>query len=258
LFLALADSVVDQLELDVDVRKVWNPDLGANTNLERFVRRQVVGPVEEPVVWGLDEVDRLFPPACSFGSEVFGLFRSWHNRRSLDPSGPWSRLTLAIAYATEAHLFITDLNQSPFNVGTRIALGDFDLEQTADLNRRYGRPLRDVAGVAALQGLVGGQPYLIRRSLDALSSGRITLAQLEQEADRDEGLFGDHLRRILITLSQDVELTEITRGLLRGTACPTVESFYRLRTAGLIAGEIASEAHFRCRLYESYLSRHLL
>jgi hypothetical protein len=70
----------------------------------------VLGRIDGPVVWGLDEVDRLF--SCEFGSEVFGLFRSWHNRRSLDPAGPWSRLTLALAYATEAYLFITDLNQS--------------------------------------------------------------------------------------------------------------------------------------------------
>jgi len=83
----------------------------------------------------LDEVDRLI--TCGFGSEVFGLFRSWHNERSLDPSGPWERLTMAIAYATEAHLFITDVNQSPFNVGTRLTVEDFTLSQVADLNERY-------------------------------------------------------------------------------------------------------------------------
>src|SRR5206468_9769560 len=91
------------------------------------------------LVWGLDEVDRLFN--CPFSDVVFGLFRSWHNERSLNPEGPWGRLTLAIAYATEAHLFITDLNQSPFNVGTRLTLDDFTLEQVAELNRRYGSPL---------------------------------------------------------------------------------------------------------------------
>ena len=121
---------------------------GASVNFERYLRREVLGRLEEPLVWGLDEVDRLF--ACDFGSEVFGLFRSWHNERALDPDGPWSRLTLAIAYATEAHLFITDLNQSPFNVGTRLTLEDFTLEQVADLNRRYGAPLRDEAEVGAL------------------------------------------------------------------------------------------------------------
>ena len=74
----------------------------------------------------------------AYSADVFGLFRSWHNARSLNPGGPWSRLTLAIAYATEAHLFITDLNQSPFNVGRHIQLLGFDQDQTEELNRRYG------------------------------------------------------------------------------------------------------------------------
>jgi len=62
-------------------------------------------------------VDRLF--ATPFGTEVFGLLRPGITSGALDPSGPWANLTIAIAYATEAHLFITDLNQSPLNIGTR-------------------------------------------------------------------------------------------------------------------------------------------
>src|SRR5204862_5917842 len=116
-------------------------------------RREVLGKVNAQVVWGLDEVDRLF--TSKFGGEVFGLFRSWHNKRALDPDGPWQRLTLAIAYATEAHLFITDLNQSPFNVGTRLLLDAFSFEQVEELNRRYGSPLRDKAEVARYFRLVG-------------------------------------------------------------------------------------------------------
>ena len=110
------------------------------------------------------KVDRLF--SCEFGSEVFGLFRSWHNERSLDPASPWSRLTLAIAYATEAHLFITDLNQSPFNVGTRLSLEDFTLQQVGELNGKYGAPLKNEAEIERFYALVGGQPYLARRGLD--------------------------------------------------------------------------------------------
>ena len=90
--------------------------------------------------------------------KVFGLFRSWHNERALDPQGPWGRFTLAIAYATEAHLFITDLNQSPFNVGTRLALADFTLEQVAELNWRYGSPLRGEPELAGFVHLAGGHP----------------------------------------------------------------------------------------------------
>src|SRR4029434_1802258 len=115
--------------------QVWNPHLGPSSNFERYLRREALAEAAPPLVWGLDEVDRL--STCDFGSGVFGLFRSWHNKRALDPQGPWQQLTLAIAYATEAHLFITDLNQSPFNVGTRLALEDFNFEQVAELNRRY-------------------------------------------------------------------------------------------------------------------------
>src|ERR1043166_1666817 len=128
-------------ELDQGDVNAWDSRLSPNMNFQQFLLKNILGKFSEHFVWGLDEVDRLF--ACAYGSEVFGLFRSWHNKRALDPNGPWSRLTLAIAYATEAHLFITDVNQSPFNVGTRLTLEDFTFEQVADLNRRYGAPLQN-------------------------------------------------------------------------------------------------------------------
>ena len=100
--------IADQLGLDMFPHEAWDPRLGASMNFNRYVRRQVLGQVREPIVWGLDEVEQL--ATCDFGSEVFGLLRSWHNQRVTDPAGPWQRLTLAIAYATEAHLLISNLN----------------------------------------------------------------------------------------------------------------------------------------------------
>jgi hypothetical protein len=94
----LAHVIAAQLDLDLSPA-AWQPHRGPNLNFRRFLRREVLVGIEAPVVWGLDEVDRLF--SCPFGTEVFALFRSWHNERALDPSGPWSRLALAIAYATE-------------------------------------------------------------------------------------------------------------------------------------------------------------
>src|SRR6185436_10304789 len=145
------------------------------------------------IVWGLDEVDRLFER--QFGTEIFRLFRSWHNERALDPAGPWSKLTMAIAYATESHLFITDINQSPFNVGTRLTLEDFSFEQVADLNRRYGTPLQSESELARFFRLVSGQPYLVRRGLNEMVTNGLDIASFEASADRDEGFYGDHLRR---------------------------------------------------------------
>ena len=256
LLLSFADSFADQLDLDISPRQLWKADRSPGINFEQYLRREALLKTSSQIIWGLDEVDRLF--TCDFGSEVFGLFRSWHNKRALDPAGPWRRLTLAIAYATEAHLFITDLNQSPFNVGTRLLLEDFSFEQVAELNSRCGSPLRDPAEVARFQRLVGGHPYLARRGLHEMVSESLDLAALEARADHDEGPFGDHLRRILVSLTQDAALSEVVRGMLRGKPCSTPESFYRLRSAGLMIGDSASDARPRCQLYATYLEKRLL
>src|SRR5262245_11536188 len=256
LMLALAKSFADQLDLDVYPDQIWDADLSPGINLERYLRRGVLQQIAAPIVWGLDEVDRLF--TCDFGSEVFGLFRSWHNKRALDPEGPWRRLTLAIAYATEAHLFITDLNQSPFNVGTRLALEDFSFEQVAELNRRYGSPLGDQAEVARYYRLVSGHPYLVRRGLYEMAAQGIKLTALEARADHDDGPFSDHLRRIVVSLTQDAGLCDIVRKVLKGQPTVTTESFYRLRSAGLMTGDSERDVRPRCQLYATYLERHLL
>ena len=255
LFLRLAKAIAEALELDVSIRSTWDADDSANANFGRFMRREVLKKIAAPVVWALDEVDRLF--MCDFGSEVFGLFRSWHNRRALDPQGPWQRLTLAMTYATEAHLFITDVNQSPFNVGTRLALDDFTCSQVAELNRRYGSPLQNIAEVDRFYWLVGGHPYLAQVGFHELARG-VGLLAFEAQADRDDGPLGNHLRRVLVMLTKDRALSEIVRGVIEGRPCPTEESFYRLRSAGVMIGDSASNARPRCPLYAGYLQRHLV
>jgi hypothetical protein len=212
----------------------------------------------------MDEVDRLF--ACPYASEVFGLFRSWHDERALEPGGPWSRLTLAIACSTEAHLFITDLNQSPFNVGTRLTLRDLTQEQVADLNRRYGSPIPDAAGLARYYRLVGGHPYLTRCGLHEMVAHGTSLAALEARADSEEWIFSEHLRRMLGLLERDAGLRAAVRGLVddgttspRGRAAVLPDAaFYRLRSAGVLSGDAPEDARPRCELYAAYLRRRLV
>jgi DNA-binding winged helix-turn-helix (wHTH) protein len=255
LFLALAELIAYRLDLGGCPRDVWDPLHSPNFNFEVYLQRHALGSSPAPIVWGVDEVDRLF--SRPFASEVFGLFRSWHNARSLDPEGPWRRLTLVMAYATEAHLFITDLNQSPFNVGTRLALEDFTPGQIADLNRRYGAPLRTDGEIRRYFGLVGGNPYLSQRGLYEMAQRRLALDELEARAASDDGPFGDHLRRMAAALAQDQTMLQAMLAVVDGGACPTVESFYRLRSAGLIAGDSVQEARPRSRLYSVYLKERL-
>jgi serine/threonine protein kinase len=257
LYRTLGEWIADELDIPVRPEDVWDRRRGPSVNFERYLRREILEKIPTSLVWAMDEVDRLF--MCPFGSEVFGLFRSWHNARVLEPMLTWQRLTLAIAYATEAHLFITDMNQSPFNVGTLLVLEDFTPDQVAELNRRYGSPLRTPEDLEKFCQLVGGHPYLANRGLYEIVYQGITCTAFQAQADRDEGVFGDHLRRILILLAKDPELTEVVRGVLRGqTCCSSAKSFYRLRSAGVMTGDSGRDARLRCQLYVSYLERHLL
>jgi hypothetical protein len=163
------------------ILNTWNDNDSPNTNFSRYVQRSVLGG-QQHVVWGLDEVDRLV--GRDYAVDVFGLFRSWHNRRALDPAAPWGRLTLAIAYATEPHLLIADINQSPFNVGVRVTLEDFGVAEAMALNERYGSALDSPAALTRLMALVGGHPYLLQSAFDELRRGA-SLEALEADAHRE-------------------------------------------------------------------------
>jgi len=255
-FISLGESLADQLDLDVFPSDVWDDRRGASVNFERYLRREVLARATTQLVWGMDEIDRLF--SCPYGSEVFGLFRSWHNERALDPSGPWAGLTLLIGYATEAHLFISDMNQSPFNVGVRLEMNDFSRDDLVELNRRHREPLKSDADVDRMYALVGGHPFLVRKGLYEMASRKIGIGEFEKAAPSPDGVFGDHLRRILVLLGRDQGLLEALKSVLRSGECPDAESFYRLRSAGVIVGGSKSEARARCQLYDTFLSERLL
>ncbi|MBX7133083.1 MAG: AAA-like domain-containing protein [Fimbriimonadaceae bacterium] len=251
----MAATLARQLAFKYDFESNWDDIFGANLNMENFLR-EVLDSTAEPLVWYMDEVDKLF--TAPFASDFFGLVRSWHNSRSTEPAGPWGKLTVVIAYATEAHLFIQDLNQSPFNVGRKLQLDDFNLQQTIDLNARYGSPLSSYGETESLFALIGGQPFLTRAALDVLAKGRETHASLLKNADRDDGPFNDHLKRILISVSRLPEVAEFARSVLEGKAQPQHDEYYRLAAAGIVRQDGDGKVVFRCELYRSYLNRLLV
>ena len=255
LYKALARQLADQLDLDVSLEDTWSDLRGVNENFERYLRREVLQKLDAPLVWAIDEADRLF--GYPYSNDVFALFRSWHKERSVDPTGPWMKLTLVISYASEAYLFITDLNQSPFNVGTRLVLEDFSREQVSELNLLYGAPLTRGADIERFYHLVGGNPFLVRRGLEELATRERDFVALEARAQSAEGPFGAHLQRMWHALSQSEDMVGAVRGLLQGKSELDSDTFCRLRSAGLVIGSAPENAALRCRLYEKYLGARL-
>ncbi|MCW5942072.1 MAG: AAA-like domain-containing protein [Fimbriimonadaceae bacterium] len=250
---AIAYGFSTQLGADLNLPAMWNEWLGPNSNLDAVVE-SALAKVEGPVVWAMDETDRLF--GTVFADDFFGLVRSWHNRRAMEAEGPFNKLTLVIAYATEAHLFIKDINQSPFNVGVRIPMRDFGEAETRELSLRYGTTLKD-SEVRRLANLTGGQPFLTRRALDALVLGGTRLDDLEANAAQEDGPFGEHLRRLLDVLDRDEPTKDEVRRLLRNQPFRDAKSAHRLIAGGMLVRKSDGALEFRVPAYRDFLGRSL-
>lgn len=251
----LAATLARQLKFKYDFAEEWMDVFGANMNMDNFVRA-LLDAADEPLVWFMDEGDKLF--GVPFASDFFGLVRSWHNSRATEPDGPWSRFTVVIGYATEAHLFIQDLNQSPFNVGRQIPLQPFNVDQLWDLNERYGTPVKQRADAEALHNLVGGQPFLTRRALDVLARGQMDFSTLMATAGRDDGAFGDHLKRILISVTQLPSVHDALRESLTHPDMTTqTDGFQRLLASGVLKQTSDNRVVLACELYRRYLGAHV-
>ncbi|HBL26545.1 MAG TPA: ATPase [Acidobacteria bacterium] len=250
----LARRIARTLKTSLQPADVWDSDLlGEKGSFAEFLTRAVLDGSSSPVVLLLDEVDRLFDR--SYRGDFFAAVRGWHNNRATEDA--WENLHLVLGHATDPALWIENLNESPFNVGDRLRLGDFSQEQVADLNARHGYPLRGAEEIAGLMELVGGHPYLIRQALYVLAAERWSLARLRQEAGKDTGPFGDHLRRHLWALLQNERLRPVVARIARGGGCDDEGLFQRLLATGLVTGEARAEARLRCTLYQQYFSRHL-
>jgi hypothetical protein len=250
----LARWIARSLQTTIQPADVWDSELlGEKESFAEFLTRAVLDGAPAPVVLILDEVDRLFDRP--YRGDFFAAVRGWHNNRAVDEA--WENLHLILGHATDPALWIENLNESPFNVGDRLRLGDFTSDQVADLNARHGSPLRGQAEVDGLMELVGGHPYLVRQALYVLATDRWSLARLCEESGKDTGPFGDHLRRHLWALLQSERLRAVVARIARGGGCDDEGLFQRLLASGLVAGQSRSVARLRCALYQKYFSEHL-
>ena len=80
---------------------------------------------------------------------------------------------------------------------------------------------------------------LTQRGLSELATREMRLPAFEAQADRDEGIFGDHLRRFLVSLAARAGTVRRDAGRPeRNSRARRSESFYRLRSAGLLVGDL--------------------
>jgi hypothetical protein len=246
----MAELIADALGID-GVHEFWQPSLTATIKMSNFLEERVLRPARSPVLLAIDEADRLY--GTPFQNDFFGMIRAWYNRAQWHEV--WNKLIIGMVISTEPYLLIDDINQSPFNVGTRVELEDFDEAQVADLNRRYGSPLPSDQ-ICEVTRFLGGHPYLTRMALFVMLTDQLTWAQVVERSVGDRSPFGDHLRRYLWLLRDKPDLAKAMRQVIDKQTCPDEAIIHRLQSAGLIRRS-GSECVCRCSLYEEFFGAYL-
>ncbi|TVQ18980.1 MAG: TIR domain-containing protein [Leptolyngbya sp. DLM2.Bin15] len=242
-------SVGRRLQLPNRLADYWDDIFGSKDNCTAYFEEYLLSQLDAPLVIGLDEVDYIFQHP-EIAADFFVLLRAWHeDAKSRDI---WQKLRLVVVHATEVYVPM-DINQSPFNVGTPVALPEFSSDQIYSLAKLHGLAW-DMGDVDQLMALISGHPYLVRLALYHLARRDITLAQLLEQGTTESGLYGDHLRRHLWNLEQNPDLlAAMTRVVAAdGPVRLDATQAFKLHSIGLVHLQ-GNEVVPRCYLYRHYL-----
>ncbi|MFM9047403.1 MAG: AAA-like domain-containing protein, partial [Cyanobium sp.] len=248
----LCAAVGKGLGLRVRKEEYWDDIFGANDNSTDYFETYLLKPDATPLVLAIDNFDRIFAhPAIE--TDFCGLLRSWHERARSNPL--WERFRLVLSQSQEPYLQ-KDINQSPLNVGLPVELGELPPEEVARLVALHGLQLSE-AEQSLLLELVGGHPYLVRKALYELANG-LPFGTLLQEAPTEAGVYGDHLRQLLIAVEDHQELGDALRQLVGSSKPVKLRSQESVKLENL--GVVVPEGNLfrpRCRLYANYLADRL-
>ncbi|MEH2288195.1 AAA-like domain-containing protein [Nostoc sp.] len=243
----------EELGVEEQIDKYWNKRLSSQRNCTNYLKKYLLKAIETPLVLGLDDIDRIFP-YTEIAQEFFALLRAWHENGANEEV--WQKLRLVIAHSQEVYVSLK-VNQSPFNVGLSIEIGEFNAIQIKELIQRYGLNWSE-GEIGQLKGMIDGHPYLLKTALYQISKGNLTLEQFLEVAPTDEGLFGDFLYHYLLLIEDDKLLKTAIQQVINSDVFVKIDSIqaFKLRSMGLIESK-GNEVQFLCNLYRLYFQERL-
>jgi hypothetical protein len=246
-------SVGKQMGVRVKVEEYWDDIFGANDNCTEYFEKYLLGAEESPLVLNLENFDRVFEYPDIEG-DFCGMLRGWHEQAKNNRL--WGKLRLMIVYSQESYV-PKDINQSPFNVGLAIELGEFTPIQVQQLSDLHGLDwtLREVE---QLTQLIGGHRFLVRQALYCIASQETTLSKLLQTAATEAGIYQKHLLRHCQYLEKHPELGTAMKKVVL-TEQPvrlTTQETFKLDSMGLVKRQ-NNEVVPLCQMYRDYFRSRL-
>ena len=246
-------TVGKQLGIKIKTEAYWDDIFGANDNTTEYFENYLLDSHKPPLVLAIDNFDRIFKYA-DIETDFCGLLRGWYGRSRNDAL--WGNLRLIIVHSQEPYL-PKDINQSPFNVGLPIVLGELTTPEVQGLITRHGLTWTE-AEVEQLGALIGGHPYLVRLALYHLAAGDLSLEEFLQTAPTEAGIYRNHLLGHLKALEDYPDLAAAMKTVV-ASAVPVrlrSEEAFKLDSRGLLVRH-KNEVQPRCLLYRLYFSDRL-
>jgi hypothetical protein len=176
-YLGLLTEIDAQLELDTDLVAWWKTHayLGRTQRLKLFFKEVLLKDVKDPVVIFVDEIDTTL--RLSFTDDFFTVIKSLYNLRSSTPE--FKRLSFVLIGVATPDDLIKDPQGTPFSIGRRVDLTDFNYREASSLAKGLGLSAHDASHVIKwIIAWTGGHPYLTqklcRAVADLVSKGRVT------------------------------------------------------------------------------------
>ncbi len=205
------EQLCSEFHPPIDVKEALGNTLGAKTRCINFIKKYCLKEGCSPLLICIDNLELIdsYPNVCN---DFLSLLRVCHEKRDTT----WNSLRMILFYVYPAKT--KDINHSPFNVKKSEKLSYFNKKQVQKLVALHDLDWHD-RDIDRLMKLVGGHPFLIRVALYEAAQRRISVDDIVTTADRENGLFGKHLERLLSCLEREPNLSKVMREVVNSN-CP--------------------------------------
>lgn len=185
---AILRVMIEELELELNITTWWqkHEDKLITERFELFFREEILKKIQTPIAIFFDEIDATF--SLTFKDSFFATLRSIYNSRGLFPE--FERLVFVLLGVALPSDLIRNPTMTPFNIGRRVELNDFTLEEA--LQFAEGLPIQPGDQNKVMQWILdwtGGHPYLTQVVCENLSTNGELVVECEQVNACIQGLF---------------------------------------------------------------------
>lgn len=155
-FSDVLEQIQHSMKLNIDCLDWWEKHKRI-TSTQRFMRfLEDVVLADGRCVLFFDEIETLFN--LPFSDDFFTTLRAFYNDRATNPK--LKQLSFVLLGMASASELIRDYRRTPFNIGTSIALSDFDQAKTEGFGKVFG----DTDGllIQRIFHWTQGQPFLVQ------------------------------------------------------------------------------------------------